>query len=103
MTLVDEEDWAGAIAASVPDGAAGPRAAALLRPRRAAGGDLRSLQALSPAGEDSAEGAAAFALGDVAAPLEGKVRRVARGGPAAEAASIAALRDRLFGSPRATS
>jgi len=97
VTLVDEGDWAGAIAASVL--VAPPVRAPLLY--SAAGeppeATAEALAALEPAGENSAEGAAAFAVGSVAAPLEGKVTRVPAGDPAAEAAAISALRDRLFG------
>jgi hypothetical protein len=98
VTLVDEDDWAGAIAASVL--MAPPVRAPLLY---SAAGEppeptAEALGALAPAGENSAEGAAAFALGDVAAPVDGRVTRIKGANPAAEAAAISALRDRLFGS-----
>jgi hypothetical protein len=97
VALVDEDDWAGAIAASVL--IAPPVRAPLLY---SADGEppaptAEALGALSPVGESSAEGASAFALGAVAAPVEGKVTRLPGGNPAAEAAAISALRDRLFG------
>jgi hypothetical protein len=98
VTLVDEDDWAGAIAASVL--MAPPVRAPLLysAAEEPPAPTAEALQALSPAGENSAEGASAFAIGAVAAPVEGRVTRVPGGNPAAEAAGLAALRDRLFGS-----
>lgn len=98
VALVGEEDWAGAIAASVL--MAPPVRAPLLYSAAEEPPEATSaaLEALSPTGEDSAEGAAAFAIGSVAAPVEGKVTRVPGGEAAAEAAAISSLRDRLFGS-----
>jgi hypothetical protein len=101
VTLVGEDDWAGAIAASVlmstpvrapvlisrSDGLPDPSAAALA--------------ALAPQGDSATGGAATFAIGDVATPEDGKVTRIKAGSPAATAAAIATLRDHLFGSPPA--
>jgi hypothetical protein len=100
VTLVGEDDWAEAIAAS----------ALMAPPVRApvlfsASGSLpdatsEALAALSPRGNRATGGASAFLIGDVPTP-EG-IRRPTRVGPgsAAEvAASIAKLRDRLFGKP----
>jgi hypothetical protein len=100
VTLVDEGDWAGAIAAAVLM-AAPVRAPVLF----SSGGRLPSstaeaLAALDPRGDTSTAGAAAFAIGDAAIPAgSGKVTPVKAGGAAAMAAEIAELRDRLFGSP----
>jgi ell wall binding domain 2 (CWB2) len=101
VTLVGEEDWAGAIAASVLM-AAPVRAPVLIstgsglpEPTEAA------LEALSPGGDRSTRGAAFFAIGDVEAPEGGEATRVKGGRAAATAAAIAALRDRLVGSPPA--
>lgn len=98
VTLVAEDDWAGGIAASVLM-AAPVRAPVLIS---AADGPPdateEALAALQPAGDKSTKGATAFAIGDVAAP-SGKLTKVATGSPAAEAAAIARLRERLSGSP----
>lgn len=98
VALVAEGDWAGAIAASVlmsaPVGAPILVSGAEEVPEATAS----ALRALDPQGAKETGGSPAFAIGDVAAPL-GEVRRVGGGTAAAQAARIAALRDRLFGSP----
>jgi hypothetical protein len=99
VTLVGEDDWAGAIAASVL--MAAPVRAPVLLSNSDGMPDPTSeaLAALDPQGGDSTEGASIFAIGDVASPDgDGKVTRVQAGEPAATAAAIANLRDRLFGS-----
>ncbi|MEZ5077337.1 MAG: hypothetical protein R2725_07845 [Solirubrobacterales bacterium] len=98
VTLVDEDDWAGGIAAAVLM-AAPVRAPVLI----SAAGEApaitaEAVAALAPRGDDSTAGAGAIAIGGVAAPVAGKVTRVAAGSAAAEAARIARLRDRLTGS-----
>jgi hypothetical protein len=99
VTLVGEEDWRGAIAASVL------MAPPLRAPILFSGGDVpdptsEALAALDPNGDPSSGGARAFAIGGVATPGDlGRVTSVEAGSGAAEAAAIAALRDRLFGSP----
>jgi putative cell wall binding repeat protein len=97
VTLVDEDDWAGGIAAAVLM-AAPVRAPILI------GGDSglpdpseEALAALDPEGSEDTGGSAVFGIG-VSAP-SGRATMIAAGPPAAEAAAIAALRDRLFGSP----
>jgi hypothetical protein len=99
VTLVGEDDWAGAIAASVLM-AAPVRAPVLIS---AADGlpdpTAEALSALDPQGERSTGGAGTFAVGAVATPDDVKVTPVKAGDAAATAAAIAALRDRLFGSP----
>jgi hypothetical protein len=97
VTLVGEDDWAGAIAAAVlmsapvrapilisgPDGLPDPTA--------------ETLEALDPAGDKATAGATAFAIGKVTGPDGGKVTAVRAGSAAETAAAIAGLRDRLFG------
>jgi outer membrane biosynthesis protein TonB len=99
VTLVGEDDWQGAIAASVLM-AAPIRAPVLIS---GSGGlpeaTSEALAALDPQGSSATEGASAFAIGAVATPDEtGKVTRVKTGDAAATAAAIASLRDHLFGS-----
>lgn len=99
VTLVSEEDWPGAIAAAVLT-AAPVRAPILFS---AAGetpeATAEALAALDPSGDRATGGAAAFAIGDVSAPSGLKATGVRAQPAAAEAASIAALRDHLFGGP----
>lgn len=98
VTLVGEDDWAGAIAASVLM-ATPVRAPVLIS---AADGlpdpTAEALDALDPQGDDSTAGAGAFAIGDVATPDGVKTTAVKAGDAASSAAAIAALRDRLFDS-----
>jgi hypothetical protein len=102
VTLVDEGDWAGAIAASVL--MAAPVRAPILF---SGGGDVpdttaEALSALDPKGTSASAGTAAFAIDEAAAPDGiGKVTRVKTGSAAATAAAIADLRDSLFGAPPA--
>jgi len=58
-----------------------------------------ALAALDPTGGASTGGASVFAIGEVPTPAGYATRRVKAEGAAAGAAAIAALRDRLFGSP----
>jgi hypothetical protein len=99
VTLVGEDDWAGAIAAAVL--MAEPVGAPLLFSDSddAPEATSEALAALAPAGGKSTAGASAFAIGAVATPVDGRVTRVGAGSAAVEAAAIAELRDRLFGSP----
>ncbi len=101
MTLVGEDDWQGAIAAAVL--MASPLRAPLLISSSDGAPDPTSeaLSALDPQGDSSTAGAGAFAIGDVAVPDGAKATKVAAGPGAVEAAAIAKLRDRLFGSPPA--
>jgi hypothetical protein len=98
VTLVGEEDWQGAIAASVL--MAAPVGAPVLI---SAGGGVpgptsAALAALAPRGSDATGGAQVFAIGDVATPGEPtRVTPVKAGDAAATAAAIEKLRDRLFG------
>jgi hypothetical protein len=98
VTLVGEDDWAGAIAAAVLMSA--PVRAPILI---SGAGDLpdptsEALGALDPQADSSTGGAALFAIGDVATPDGARATSVKAGSSAATAAAIAALRDRLFGS-----
>jgi hypothetical protein len=99
VTLVGEDDWQGAVAASVL--MASPVRAPLLI---SAGDGIpqpseQALEALDPQGSASTRGAQAFAIGDVATPGGLKATRTKPGEPAALAAEIAALRERLLGEP----
>ncbi len=97
VTLVDEDEWQGAIAASVL--MAEPLRAPLLI---SSGGELpepttQALAALAPQGSRDSGKAQAFIVGDAAAPDDLKTTSVVGDEPAALAAAVARLRDRLFG------
>jgi hypothetical protein len=99
VTLVDEADWQAAIAASVL--MAAPVKAPMLV---TAGGNLpdptsQALEALDPRGSDATGKAQVFSIGDAARPEGLKTTEVKPGEPAAVAASVAELRDKLFGAP----
>ncbi len=98
VTLVGEDDWAGAIAAAVLMSA--PIRAPILFSSSDGLPDptAEALDALDPQGDASTGGATAFAIGDVATADGGKTTAVKAGDAAATAAAIAALRDRLYGS-----
>jgi hypothetical protein len=99
VTIVDEGDWQGAVAASVL--MAGPVRAPLLV---SSGGKLpeassQALEALDPQGSKASDGAQAFSVGAGAAP-DGLKTTTAKGGNApALAVSIAELRENLAGKP----
>ena len=98
VTLVGEDDWAGAVAAAVL--MADPVGAPVLisNADEAPEPTAEALAALDPQGSGATHGASAFLVGDVAAPeLTGQTTQVKAGTPAATAAAIAKLRDRLFG------
>jgi putative cell wall-binding protein len=102
VTLVNEEDWAGAIAASVL--MAEPVRAPLLfsQPDALPEASEEALAALDPQGDKATGGASLFAIGSVALPGgAGEATRVDSGDPASTAAQIATLRDRLFAKPPA--
>jgi hypothetical protein len=98
VSLVNEEDWQTAIAASVlmapPLGAPTLVSAADAMP----GSTVEALDALDPQGGGGSGGAQLFAIAGADAPADLKTTAVGGAG-AAGAAKIAALRDRLFGSP----
>lgn len=97
VTLVEEEDWAGAIAASVL--MAPPVRAPILfsTPDEVPEVTEEALDALDPQGSKTTGEAPLFAIGAIDFP--GRAARVDSGEPAATAAQIATLRDRLFGEP----
>jgi len=97
VTLAGEEDWAGAIAAAVL--MAPPLRAPILfsTPDEVPDVTEEALSALDPQGSPATGKAPLFAIGKLAYPGEAAV--VDSGEPAAAAAQIAALRDRLFGKP----
>ncbi|HET9676193.1 MAG TPA: cell wall-binding repeat-containing protein [Solirubrobacterales bacterium] len=98
VTLVDEKDWAGALAAAVL--MAEPVRAPVLfsAPGELPEATAQALEALDPQGSKATGGASYFAIGSVALPDgAGKVTRVDSGDPAATAAQIATLRERLTG------
>lgn len=95
VTIVGEEDWAGAIAAAVL--MADPVRAPILfsAPDEMPEVSEEALAALDPQGSKETAQAPLFAVGSVAYP--GKAVPVDSGDPASTAAQIATLRDRLFG------
>jgi hypothetical protein len=97
VTVVGEEDWAGAIAAAVL--MAAPVRAPLLfsAPDDMPAVSEEALAALDPQGSKATGQASLFAIGTVAYP--GKAAPIDSGDPAATAAQIATLRERLVGEP----
>jgi hypothetical protein len=95
VTLVGEEDWAGAIAAAVL--MAPPVRAPILfsAPDEVPDVSEEALEALDPQGSEATGEAPLFAVGGVAFP--GRAAPIDAGDPATAAAQIATLRDRLFG------
>jgi ell wall binding domain 2 (CWB2) len=95
VTVVGEEDWAGAIAAAVLM-AAPVRAPILFSgPDEMPEASEDALAALDPQGSEATGQASLFAVGTVAYP--GKAAPIDSGDPAGTAAQIANLRDRLGG------
>lgn len=97
ITLVDEGDWQGAVAAAVLMSA--PVRAPLLV---SSGGDLpdptsQALDTLDPQGSSATDKAQAFVIGAAAAPGGLRVEKVRGADPAALAVAIEALRNRLLG------
>ena len=102
VTLVGEEDWAGAIAAAVLMAPPVRSPVLFSTPDELPDESAEALAALEPQGDKATGGASLFAIGSVELPDgAGKVTRVDSGDPAATAAQIATLRDRLFGKPPA--
>jgi hypothetical protein len=98
VTLVDERDWGGAIAAAVL--MAPPVRAPVLfsTPDELPDPTANAIEALDPQGSESTGGASAFVIGEVAVPERpGKGLPIDAGDPASTAAQIATLRERLFG------
>lgn len=100
VTLVDEDDWGGAIAASVL--MASPVRAPILFSSRDEVPEVtaEAIDALDPQGSDETGDVSLFVVGEVAVPERpGKGLPIDSGDPAATAAQIATLRDRLFSEP----
>lgn len=97
VTVVNEEDWAGAIAAAVL--MAEPVRAPILFSGTDEVPDVtgEALAALDPQGSPATGEAPLFAVGRVAYP--GQAAPIDSGDPATTAAQIATLRDRLAGKP----
>lgn len=97
VTVVGEEDWAGAIAAAVL--MAEPVRSPILfsRPDEIPEATGEALDALDPQGSPATGEAPLFAVGRVAYP--GEAAPIDSGDPATTAAQIATLRDRLAGKP----
>jgi hypothetical protein len=98
VTLVGEDDWPGAVAASVLMSAPVRAPILISTPDELPDPTTEALAALDPQGDKSTGGVTTFAIGDVATPDGGKARVVKAGDAATTAAAIAELRDRLFGS-----
>jgi hypothetical protein len=97
VTLVDEDDWHGAVAAAVLMSA--PVRAPLLV---SSGGDLpdptsQALDALDPQGSSATDKTQAFVIGNAAAPDGLRTTRVKAASPAALAVAIEELRNKLLG------
>jgi hypothetical protein len=102
VTLVNEEDWAGAIAASVL--MAPPVRAPILfsTPDELPAVSAEALDALDPQGSKETQGISLFVVGQVVVPNRpGKGVPIDSGDPASTAAQISTLRDELFGGPPA--
>jgi Cell wall binding domain 2 (CWB2) len=99
VTLVGEDDWQGAIAASVLMAAPVDAPVLISTPDGLPESSAQAFSALDPQGSADTGRAQAFVIGDVAAPggLE-KVTQVKAAAAATTAAKIELLRDRLFGS-----
>jgi hypothetical protein len=99
VTLVGEPDWSGALAASVL--MAAPIRAPILFSESEGLPEVseEALGALDPQGSKETSGAQVFAIGAVPTPGGRQTTRVKAGGAAATAAAIAALRERVSGSP----
>lgn len=100
VTLVDEDDWGGAIAAAVL--MAEPVRAPVLfsAPGEVPEVTAEAIEALDPQGSDATGDVSLFVVGEVAVPERpGEGLPIDSGDPAATAAQIATLRDRLFGGP----
>lgn len=99
VTLVDEDDWQGAIAASVL------MAAPIRAPLLVSSSDeppeptAQALEALDPQGSKKTGKTQVFAVGTATAPEGLKTTQAKGSSPAARAAAILALRDELFGGP----
>ena len=97
VTLVDEDDWQGAVAAAVLMSA--PVRAPLLV---TSAGDIpdpteQALATLDPQGNSATDKAQVFAIGSAAVPGDLRATKAKGGDPAGLAVAIAELRDELLG------
>jgi hypothetical protein len=100
VTLVGEDEWQGAIAASVLMAAPVRSPVLVSGPGGIPDPTSEVLSALDPQGSDATGGAQVFAVGDAEAPSElSKVTTVKASDAASTAAAIETLRDKLFGAP----
>ncbi|HEY5054011.1 MAG TPA: hypothetical protein VII45_11450, partial [Solirubrobacterales bacterium] len=101
VTLVGEEDWQGAIAASALM-ALPVRAPVLLStPGGLPDPTAKAFAALDPLGSGSTLGTQAFVVGDVATPSGLlHVKHIKAGDPATTAVAVERVRDQLFGAPK---
>jgi len=99
VTVVDEGEWQGAIAAAVL--MAPPIRAPLLVATDGALPDptTQALEALGPKGGKATGGAQVFAIGSAPSPDGMKVSQAKGAGPAALAIAVEALRNKLVGKP----
>jgi ell wall binding domain 2 (CWB2) len=97
VTLVGEEDWAGAIAAAVLMAAPVRSPILFSSPDELPEVTEEALDALDPQGSKATGEAPLFAVGRIDFP--GQAAPIDSGEPATTAAQIATLRDRLFGEP----
>jgi hypothetical protein len=101
VTLVDEDDWQAAIAASVLMAAPVKAPVLFSTPGGLPDPTSHAFDALDPLGSGATLGAQAFLVGDVAAPSGLlRVKHIEAGEPAATAAAIEQLRDQLLGIPK---
>ncbi|MET0559170.1 MAG: hypothetical protein ABW065_10930 [Solirubrobacterales bacterium] len=99
VAVAAEEDWQAALAAAVLMSPPVRAPLLLSTPSELPDASAEALSALDPSGGADTGGSAVFAIGDLTVPGGGKQTKVAAGDPATMAASIAALRERLAGSP----
>jgi hypothetical protein len=98
VTLVGEDDWAGAIAAAVLMSAPVRAPVLISAPNELPDPTAEALAALDPQGSKDSGGVTAFSIGSaLAAPDGGKTQIVKAGDAATTAAAISELRDGLFG------
>lgn len=100
VTLVGEDDWQGAIAASSLMALPVRSPVLLSTADGLPDSTAKAFAALDPLGSGSTLGTQAFVVGDVATPSDLlHVKRIAAGDPAATAAAIEKVRDQLLGPP----
>ena len=98
VTLLDAADWRTAIAAAVLTAAPLEAPPLISESGGMPDATAAALDALDPQGSKATGGAQVFALGAADAPDDAHAKRIAGGG-AAGAAAVAALREKLTGTP----